>query len=420
VRTHLASDHYHYWEEGGATYHTRYGTWEISRGQEGEPWQADYNDPDFPQPNPGQRGERGRQDWVNRASMREERDTPQAKTLALGLEFLRRNHAHDRWFLHIETFDPHEPFFVPEGYRRLYDFDFSRCPFDWPEYRQVKPAEREMNEHFRHLYAALVSMCDHSLGRVLDAMDRYDLWKDTLLIVNTDHGFLLGEHDWWAKCSMPFYNEVAWTPLFLWDPRCGTRGERRRSLVQTIDLPATLLEYFGVERPPDMQGVPLQETVAADHPVREAGLFGVHGGHVNVTDGRYVYMRAPARPDNAPLFHYTHMPTHMRRTFSVEEMRSARMHPPFAFTKGCPVMQIEARGGRWLDAHRFGTLLYDIERDPGQLAPLRDAAVEARMAAHLTRLMRENDAPAEQYERLGLEAPNREACPPAGSCRLSR
>ena len=36
------------------------------------------------------------------------------------------------------------------------------------------------------------SMCDEYLGRFLDKMDELDLWKDTLLIVNTDHGFLPG------------------------------------------------------------------------------------------------------------------------------------------------------------------------------------------------------------------------------------
>ena len=35
-------------------------------------------------------------------------------------------------------------------------------------------------------------MCDMSLGRVLDAFDKHSLWGDTMLIVNTDHGFLMG------------------------------------------------------------------------------------------------------------------------------------------------------------------------------------------------------------------------------------
>ena len=39
VYTHLISDHQHYWEDGGATYHTRYSSWECVRGQEGDNWQ---------------------------------------------------------------------------------------------------------------------------------------------------------------------------------------------------------------------------------------------------------------------------------------------------------------------------------------------------------------------------------------------
>ena len=39
IHTHLISDHYHYWEDGGATYHQRYTTWECVRGQEGDNWQ---------------------------------------------------------------------------------------------------------------------------------------------------------------------------------------------------------------------------------------------------------------------------------------------------------------------------------------------------------------------------------------------
>ena len=46
-------------------------------------------------------------------------------------------------------------------------------------------------------------------------MDQYDLWEDTMLIVNTDHGFLLGEHGWWGKTVMPMYDEIAHTPLYL-------------------------------------------------------------------------------------------------------------------------------------------------------------------------------------------------------------
>ena len=40
VHSHLVSDHLHYFEDGGSTYHTRYTTWEFVRGQEYDPWKA--------------------------------------------------------------------------------------------------------------------------------------------------------------------------------------------------------------------------------------------------------------------------------------------------------------------------------------------------------------------------------------------
>ena len=89
IYTHLVSDHYHYWEEGGCNYHTRYNSWEISRGQEGDPWKGDLNDPDSAQTNSHRPGAWNRQDWVNRAYMQHESDQPQAKTFRMGAEFLR-------------------------------------------------------------------------------------------------------------------------------------------------------------------------------------------------------------------------------------------------------------------------------------------------------------------------------------------
>ena len=101
--------------------------------------------------------------------------------------------------------------------------------------------------------------------------------------------------------------------------RSGRAGERRQALVQTIDLAPTLLDFFGLPATEDMQGTALTETVRSDRQVREAGLFGIFGGHVNVTDGRWVYLRAPAEAGNSPLVEYTLMPTLMRGRMPVSE-----------------------------------------------------------------------------------------------------
>jgi len=398
VYTHLTTDHYHYWQDGGSTYHSRYKTHEFSRGQEGDAWIGQVADPQMPA---NTIGNAWRQDVINRAHIRQERDFPQAVTFRMGEQFIRRNAGQDNWWLHIETFDPHEPYYVPQKYKELYDFDFGDLHFDWPKYQPVEQTPEQVR-HVRYVNAALVSMCDAYLGRVLDLMDELDLWKDTMLIVNTDHGFMLGEHDWWGKCVMPFWNEVSHTPLFIWDPRSGRAGARCDALVQTIDMPATLLGFFGKDRPADMQGADLAETIAADKPVRQAGLLGLHGGHVNVTDGRYVYMRAPSA-ENAPLYNYTHMPCHMARMFGVDELQDIQLAEPFKFTKGCKTMKIaSASKGRWMNAASFGTLLYDLQADPAQQNPIHDEGVEKMMIDHLVREMKENDSPEEQYERLGL------------------
>ena len=403
ITSHLISDHYHYWEEGGCNYHTRFSSWEIARGQEGDPWKCVLGPVDVPEYHPTARHPAWiRQDCINRAQAVDEAHSPQGVTFGLGEEFLRANHAEDNWFLQIETFDPHEPYFSAQRFQDLYPHDYHGPRFDWPDYRRVTESP-EMVQHCRYMSAALHSQCDDSLGRVLRLMDELKLWEDTLLIVNTDHGFLLGEHDWWAKCCQPFYNEIAHTPLFIWDPRCGLRGKRRQSLVQTIDLAPTLLDYFGVEAPADMQGRSLADVVSGDTPLRAAGLYGVFGGHVNVTDGRYVYMRAAVNASNTPLNEYTLMPTHMQHTFAVDELQDIQLADPFTFTKGCPTMKIPGRC--WINPHSFGSLLFDLQADPLQQHPLDAPAIEARMLDHLLRLMSENAAPPEQYLRLGLPVP---------------
>ncbi|MFJ6509886.1 sulfatase [Streptomyces sp. NPDC091406] len=399
VYTHLVSDHPHYWEDGGSTYHGRYNTWEFFRGQEGDAWKGHVADPPVPENLKRLRSGQFRQDLVNRAYMPTEDRHSQTLTFDAGLEFIHTNLAADRWFVQIETFDPHEPFFSPQQYKDLYPHAYEGPDFDWPDYARVTETDDQV-QHARYEYAALLSMCDRSLGRVLDTMDEHGLWDDTLLVVNTDHGLLLGEKGWWGKSVQPWYNELVRLPLFVWDPRARAAGEHRQSLVQTIDLAPTLLDYFGVDVPADMQGAPLP--VAADTAVREAGLFGIHGGHVNITDGRYVYMRAPATPQNAPLEEHTLMPTHMRGRFSPAELADATLAEPFTFTKGVPTLR--TRGRTFFNPYQHGTLLFDLANDPEQRTSITDDAVEQRMANLMVELMRATDAPPSQYERLGLPA----------------
>jgi len=401
VYTHLVTDHPHYWEDGGATYHNRFDTYEFFRGQEGDAWKGHVADPEAPESTRRTRHGLWRQDLINRQYLQDEAEHPQTLTVDAGLEFMATNQDADSWMVQIECFDPHEPYFSYQEYRRHYaSLDEPGTPnSDWPDYKRVEETP-EVIERTREEYAALLSMCDASLGRILDRFDEEGLWEDTLLMVCTDHGFLLGEHGWWGKNIQPWYDENIHTPLFLWDPVSQAAGTTSDALVQTIDLGPTLLDLFGVEATDRMQGrsvLPVIRSSAAGH---DGAVFGSFGGHVNVTDGRYVYMRAAAGDENTPLFEHTLMPTHMNSRFTPEELRNAELVPPFGFTRDVPVLRVP--GSAFGDPSSFGTVLFDLETDPDQEHPLLDDEVELRMIGLLLDAMRANEAPPSQYERLGL------------------
>ena len=120
--------------------------------------------------------------------------------------------------------------------------------------KRVKETREEISE-LKANYAALVTMVDEYFGKLLDYFDKYNLWDDTALILTTDHGFLLGEHDWWAKNRMPVYNEISHIPLMIYHPKFSKNsGSRIKSLTQTIDIMPTFLELFNIPIPKEVAG----------------------------------------------------------------------------------------------------------------------------------------------------------------------
>ena len=115
-------------------------------------------------------------------------------------------------------------------------------------------------------YAAAIAFLDQQVGRVLDDLDARDLTDRTIVVFLSDHGYHLGEHDFWQKMSL--HDESARIPMMIAGP--GIRPGRTAALVQQIDLYPTLCELVGVDVPPHVQGrslVPLlREDVARDEP----------------------------------------------------------------------------------------------------------------------------------------------------------
>lgn len=409
VYSHLITDHFHYWEDGGATYHNRYDSYEFIRGQEGDPWKAMvqphwerlremYHARQFTT----ERRTYFSQNIINREFIKEEKDFPSVQCFAQGFEFLERNRTADNWLLQIETFDPHEPFTAPERFKAPFDTGWTGPIRDWPRYGRVDELPEECEE-LRANYYAIVAMCDFLLGELLDYFDANDMWKDTALVVTTDHGFLLGEHDFWAKNRMNLYQEVAHIPLFVHDPRRPAGGERVGRLTQSVDLAPTFLDLFGVAPPPDIEGLSL-----LGDKTREALLFGYFGGAVNITDGRYTYHCYPKDLKTQEIYQYTLMPTHIFSRFTTQELANAELANATPYSNGAkllkvpvidtsPMYNIYGPGAFLEDTTR----LYDLAADPGQHTPIDDPGTVKRLTQLMVQLMRENHAPPEAYDRLG-------------------
>ena len=395
IYTHITSDHVHYWLPGGFGYLNKYSSFETSRGQSGDPWKGNVKDPLMPlMVNTDLGAQNHRQDWVNRKYIKKEQDFPIAKTFAAGLEFIEENKDEDNWYLQIETFAPHEPFFSPEKYKKLYPHKYNSKHFDWPDYYFVTETEEEV-EHMKNEYRAIVSMCDEYIGKVLDLMDANNMWKDTMLIVNSDHGFLLGEHDWWGKLVQPMYNEIAKIPFFMWNPKENKKNVRADGLFQTIDIPVTLLDYFGVQKTEDMLG----QKIAVSEKGHDAVLFGYFGSHVYCSDGQYVYMRGPQKLENTPSAQYGIIPADVMGVFPLEVIRKAEHSKEFSYSKDIRLMSYPQK--TMFCPSAFETTLYKYDGSTSMICD--DIRQEQRMAQIMRGLMLDNDAPDIQFDRLGLK-----------------
>ena len=136
------------------------------------------------------------------------------------------------------------------------------------------------------------------------------------------------------------------------------------------------------------------------------------GGPIGATDGQYTYYLYPGDLYGPGLHEYTLMPTHLHTLFSAAELQTAILRDAFDFTKGMPILKIDAlKDARRIPIHdgkRFdpgvGTTLYDIVADPKQLRPFRDNAIEHHIRAGIAAEMRAHDAPTELFERYGIAA----------------
>ena len=424
THTHLITDHYHYFEDGGSTYHNRFTTWDFIRGQEWDKWkvmvqppierfQEKYHEIQHPLDSKDPYGDGRLQGIINRESMQDESDYCCPRSVDAALQFLDENHDKNNWFLHLECFDPHEPFNAPERFKKQYETGYDGPIFDWPRYKRHSETD-ELTAEMKANYAALVTMCDEYFGKLIDHFDKYNMWSDTALILTTDHGFMLEEHEWWGKNRMPFFNEIAHIPLIIHHPDyAGLAGTRRQALTQVIDLMPTILDMYGLKPDNYVEGLSLLPLLGAEFKIHESVMYGMFGAGTNITDGRYTYFRYPEDMTATDLFDYTLMPMRQKTLYDVDVLSETTLVDDFSFSKGARLLKIPARrnakgqpvghlgqGGGYEDTT---TVLYDLHKDPNQNHPFRDNVIEKKMTSALKDLMKKNEAPKEAFERLDID-----------------
>lgn len=408
----MITDHYHYFHLGGENYFPLFDSWEFIRGQEHDTMAPNLGAP-IQKPHYGNYDEQYER---NRLQFHTEADYPSPKTLAQAAAFLDDHYADKDFLLFVDSFDPHEPFDFPDDTPGAQEDTYSDKLFYWPLYGPANAVPSDAVEHARRRYAQVVAMSDRWLGRVLDVMDRHDMWEDTTVIFTTDHGFMIGEKDLLGKNFMPCYNEVYHIPLMIHTPEM-TAQTRCSALTQNIDLMPTILALYHIPESScryPLHGKNLLPLLRGEaERVRDAVIYGMYGRHVNICDGRYTYFRAACRADNQPLYLYTAMPSTINHYWDEEHLTdlSAITAGPFLKWTKYPVYKIPGNITVLSDfSHRFTVrdeivstnMLFDLSVDPQQEHPLEDAEAESLMCEKLVREMKRHDSPDEQFVRLGL------------------
>ncbi|PAW84901.1 MAG: iduronate-2-sulfatase [Pedosphaera sp. Tous-C6FEB] len=204
------------------------------------------------------------------------------KTAVKAVELLGK-HASKPFFLAVGFVRPHVPFVAPANYHEPFKpYDKlpppPKIPGDWDDIPKaginyktslnMKMDERRQRKAIGGYYASVAYM-DAQVGKVLAALEQSGQADNTIVIFTSDHGYHLGEHDFWAKVSLR--DESAMVPLLIKVP--GKQPAVCHSLVELLDLYPTVASLCGLEVPARLQGKNIARVFDdPKHSVREAAF----------------------------------------------------------------------------------------------------------------------------------------------------
>ena len=209
--------------------------------------------------------------WANRDPRYEEEAFP-ARTASTAVRWLEENCQAGPFFLWVDFFDPHEPWDPPEYMVRRYDPTYTGIPMLHPNYGPASAYTPEELQNLWAHYAAEAELVDRWIGRLLQKVDDLQLWDDTIVVVTSDHGMSLGEHQRTGKSNIhdqdqrywPVYPEIGHVP-FLIAGRDVPRGRILDLIAQPIDILPTLCDLAGIalEPPQPLEGCSFAQALLA-------------------------------------------------------------------------------------------------------------------------------------------------------------
>jgi arylsulfatase A-like enzyme len=228
-------------------------------------------------------------------------DFQAARTFKTAIRWLERNQDHEKFFLYVDSFDPHEPFESPRRFLDLYDVDPNGPQLIYGNL--YKRSELTDSEHHqvRARYAAACSMVDYWIGELLHTVERLGMHEDTMIVVVSDHGKILGEFGHYGmppQDTSPMLNDV---PCLLRHPGGELAGSVYDGWLYNTDIVATMLGLMGENDKPATDGVDAWSAMASGASIRDIAVTG-HGPMIAAWRDDWLYLRNTDQ-DTAALYH---------------------------------------------------------------------------------------------------------------------
>lgn len=301
ITSQLITDHYHFFEWGSHSFYHDFDGYEFIRGHELDNWRTKplNSIPAWAERMVDVRGEHALTYLRNVQDFQGEADFFAPKVMSATADWLDENHELEQFYLHVDCFDVHEPFHVPEPYLSMYTDADPEVYNPWPRYGRVDRGSFALSEDeiawIRAQFAGKLTMVDTWLERVFDRLERYDLLARTCVIISTDHGHYLGENGWMGKPDAPLYHTLCHIPLIVWHPAGAHNGAYVDATTQTVDLYATTLDLLGIT-PLESKHIhsrsfaPILTGQRTAH--RDYAVYGYANKLVGITQGDWTLLRS--------------------------------------------------------------------------------------------------------------------------------